>query len=94
MSITAQPVCVKTVGTSTEVSPVTQTELVAIKKESIHEIPPPFVQCGIFSRMPPTKMIKRKLIPIINDGFVRFPINLIILLEINKSENNDNTAKW
>ena len=72
MAIIVRPPEVNVVGISMGDSPVTQTELVEIKRESIQEIPFTLHLGSIKSPLP-TKMIKIKLPARICDGFVFFP---------------------
>ena len=81
------PSTVNVAGTSTVVNPVTQTALVTVNNESIHDrCTPCWMQRGINKRPEPTSMISRKLTAISKAGFDFRPNELIIASERSMTE--------
>ena len=76
--ITNCPKLVNVLGTSIVVRPVTQTALVVVNSESIHErCTPGWMQRGISSTPEPTRMITMKLTASIRAGFVFLPKEVV-----------------
>ena len=93
--MTICPSTVNVVGTSIVVKPVTQTALVAVNSESIHDkCTPCWTQRGISRRPEPTSMMNRKLTAIIKAGFDFLPSELIIASERSMTDITNNTNKW
>ena len=93
--ITICPNTVNVVGTSIVAKPVTQTALVAVNNESIHDRwTPCWMQRGISRRPEPTSITSRKLTAIIKAGFAFRPKELIIASERSMTDMTNRTVRW
>jgi hypothetical protein len=87
------PSTVNTWAISIGVSPVIQTALVEINKESIIDNETPScVERGSISNSVPTEIIRANAVAINNEGLVRLLMSPITPLEISRRENNPSTV--
>ena len=93
--ITNCPKLVNVLGTSIVVRPVTQTALVVVNSESIHErCTPGWMQRGISSTPEPTRMITMKLTASIRAGLVFLPKEVVTAFDSSIKEMRNRISRW